>query len=86
MKAILIGYKEMKGTSKKTGKPYDAKLCHLGYEDKFFVGTACTELYVPTSILENSGIKLEIGATYDFIFDVNFNGFKTLVGVQECQD
>lgn len=84
MKATLLGYSRMKGTSKKTGKPYDGYMLHLGYTDDHVEGTATSQLFVDSSLIENMYDELTLGGTYDFNYEVNFSGYNRLVSVELC--
>ena len=84
MKAALLGFQKMEGTSKKTGKPYDGYILHLGYYDEQVTGNATAQIFVDSGIIKNSDCELKTGTTYDFEYEVNFGGFKKLVAVTEC--
>ncbi len=84
MTATLLGYSQMKGTSKKTGKPYDGYMFHLGYVDEHVNGTATAQLYVDSTVLENSDCPIKVGETYEFNYEVSFNGYQRLKSVEVC--
>lgn len=83
MKATLLGYSRMMGTSKKTGKPYDGYMLHLGYNDDHIEGTATSQIFVDSSLI-SSADELSIGRVYDFQYEVNFSGYNRLVSVVQC--
>lgn len=84
MTATLLGYSKMQGTSKKTGKPYDGYMFHLGYADEHINGTATAQLYVDSAVLEKTDCPIKVGNTYDFNYEVNFNGYQRLESVELC--
>lgn len=73
----------MKGTSKKTGKPYDGYMLHLGFNDEHVEGTATSQLFVDSSLI-SSADDLSIGRVYDFQYEVSFSGYNRLVCVEQC--
>lgn len=84
MQATLLGFQKMEGTSKKTGKPYNGYMLHLGYYDDNVTGNATAQIFVDSKIISNSECVLKTGTNYDFNYEVNFSGFKKLVAVTEC--
>lgn len=62
-KLKVIGWKPMKGISKRTNKPYDCTLVYGIIENAYGVtGQACEALWLDAK--EHPGDSLEIGATY----------------------
>lgn len=84
MTATLLGYTPMKGTSKKTGKPYDGYMFHLGYIDERVTGTATAQLFIDSDILIDSDCPVKVGNTYEFVYEVNFSGYQRLKSIEVC--
>lgn len=84
MTATLLGFQKMEGTSKKTGKPYNGYMLHLGYYDEHVTGNATAQIFVDSKIIDDSACTLKTGTNYDFDYDVSFSGFRKLVAVTEC--
>ncbi len=53
----ILGIQEMKGTSRKTGKSYDAVILYVGEEREGVVGVATGDVWVPRELWDNLGLQ-----------------------------
>lgn len=67
MKVLVQGKEKLKGTSKKTGQPFDATLVHVSYDKKGCEGVACDSIFVSTDICDFSDII--VGEVYHADYD-----------------
>lgn len=63
----LLGYSEMKGVSKRSGRPYDGVKLYYGETRSNVVGMACDSVFVDRSLLPAT--LLPVGADIDLRFD-----------------
>lgn len=63
MKVTVVGKEEMKGTSKKTGNPYDGSLVHITFKKARCAGFAVESLFVDSSLARFNNI--EVSKEYD---------------------
>lgn len=59
MKVLVMGKEKLKGTSKKTGQPFDATLVHVTYVKKGCEGKACDSIFVSSDICDFSDIIVD---------------------------
>ena len=83
MQAKIVGKSRMKGTSKKTGKPYDGTSVYVIFKDDRVEGESTSNKFVDTNIIKYDDVK--VGWIYDFINETNFSGFTKLVGLREIK-
>lgn len=69
MKMKVIGKEQMRGTSKKTGKAYDASNVHVEYKSPRVAGMAVERLWVDASLVWYD--EIVVGGTYDVERDSN---------------
>ncbi len=64
----IVGYIKLKGTSRKTGRPYDGYSLHCTDEPqgKDFVGDSVLSTFVPVNVLDGEPY---LGAEADFRYD-----------------
>lgn len=67
MKVKVLGKQNMKGTSRKTGKPFDSNVCHIAYETPAVEGQAVQSIWLDPVTYPLHSIK--VGATYNAEYD-----------------
>lgn len=73
----VIGSRYAKGTSKKSGKPYEGFFASIGYDVEGYNGKRCEERFFSLESL--GGIKPEPGMKLDL--DIGFGGFVNSIHV-----
>lgn len=63
MKVVVIGKEYISGTSKKSGKPFEANLVHVSYKKNGVEGQAVEGIFLDPNTYPLSGIQ--VGKTYD---------------------
>ena len=63
MKVMVIGKEYISGTSKKTGKPFEANLVHVSYKKNGVEGQAVEGIFLDPNTYPLSGIQ--VGKVYN---------------------
>lgn len=75
MKVMLLGYREMSGTSKKSGRPYSGVSLYFSHDDPQVMGQKTDNCFAANDVL--LGVTLTPGNDYDI--DFNRQGFVVAV-------
>lgn len=68
----VVGYRDIKGTSKKNGKPYDGCLLFVQYESKDVTGYETDTVFIDRTLIN---IDVTVGLEIEVLY--NKNGFVT---------
>lgn len=67
MKVTVLGKQNMKGTSRKTGNPFDSNVVHVSYQQHGVDGLAVNTIWLDPVSHPLSSIK--VGGTYQAEYD-----------------